>query len=118
MGLAHRHEQQLRHRFALSPELIPVHWLYPMPQLSAPQPLLPQNKMPLNFPITPRALRLAKFPFPLPRGISLHRLQLYSAERHLVDPIDQLAHIFLIRVVTKLVLRIGFVAQSVTRAHG
>ena len=37
---------------------------------------------------------------------------LHSATRHLVDPIDQLAHVFLIRVETKLVLRFGFVAQT------
>ena len=38
--------------------------------------------------------------------------QAHSAKRHLVDPIDQLANLFLIRVDPKVVLRFGFVAQS------
>jgi hypothetical protein len=58
--------------------------------------------MSLDIPIAVRALRLAKFPFPLPRvffGAAV--AQLDSAKRHRVDPIDQLAHVFLIRAETK-----------------
>jgi hypothetical protein len=72
---------------------------------------LPQNKMALNIPLAVRALRLAKFPLPLSRmPFRTPVAQRHSAKRHPVDPIDQLANVFLIRVEPRLVLRIGFVA--------
>ena len=53
--------------------------------------------MSLNIPIVLIALRLAKFPLPLSRGLfGALVAHLHTAERHLVDPIDQLAHVFLI----------------------
>jgi hypothetical protein len=68
--------------------------------------------MALNIPIAVRALRPAKFPLPFPKVLfGAPVAQLHSAERHRIDPIDQFANVFLIRAVTKFVLRIGFVAQ-------
>ena len=62
--------------------------------------------------MTVRALRPAGFPLPFPGMLfGAPVAQLHSAQRHLVDPIDQLADVFLIRTETKFVLRIGFVAQ-------
>jgi hypothetical protein len=63
--------------------------------------------MSLNIPLAVRALRLAKFSFPLPRVLfGAVVAQLHSAKRHLVDPTDPLAHVFLIRVETKVVFGI------------
>jgi hypothetical protein len=65
--------------------------------------------MSLNIPLAVRALRLTKFPLPLPRVLfGAAVAQLHSAKRHLVDPIDQFAHVFLIRLEPKFVLRFGF----------
>jgi hypothetical protein len=68
--------------------------------------------MPLNIPIAVRALRAARFPCHFP-GLLFGAAvaQLHSAKRHFVDPIDQLANVFLIRIESKLVLQIAFVAQ-------
>ena len=70
---------------------------------SAPQPQPSAKQMALNIPIAVRPLRLAKFPLPLPRmPFRAPVAQRHSAKRHPVDPIDQLANVFLIRVEPKL----------------
>jgi hypothetical protein len=75
--------------------------------------------MSLNIPIALSALCLAKFAFLLPRVLfGAAVAQLHSAKRHSVDPIDQLANVFLIRVKPEFVSGSVSSRNPATSAHG
>lgn len=71
-----------------------------------------RRKMSLNIPTALSALRPARLHLPFPGVVCCAAVaQLHSTERHLDDPIDRLANVFLVRIKTKCVLRIRFAAH-------